>query len=85
MAPELQGLYRRLSDAEEHLQEWHNTSHVPTKSELCKVQHALSHVDDHYHEGFFRVNGKMPDGQAVLASKLHHAHGLLREFEINAA
>lgn len=83
VAPALQPLYRRLSNAEHSLQEWHDTGHCPSKSELTRVQSDLARVDNHYEQGSFKVNGQVPEGQAILATKLNHAHALLREFEMN--
>lgn len=81
VASTLQPLYRRLSNAEHSLQEWHDTGHCPTKQELCHVQSDLARVDKHYQQGMFKVNGDIPEGQAIMATKLNHAHALLREFE----
>lgn len=80
--PALQPLYRRLSDAEHSLQEWSDLGHHPSKTELIHVQNALSYVDNHYEEGMFKVDGHIPEGQAIMATKLNHAHTLLRHFEM---
>jgi len=81
IAPKLQPLYRRLSNAEHSLQEWQDTGYAPSKKELTHVQSELSKVDDHYHEGMFKVGGDIPEGQAILATKLSHARALLHGFE----
>lgn len=82
VAQELVGLYRHIAHAEALLQEWHDTGHHPTKGELCNVQKELSKVDEHYEEGAFKVDGQVHEGQAILATKLNHAHCLLRDFEV---
>jgi hypothetical protein len=82
VAPTLQPLYRRLSSAEHSLQEWHDTGHCPTKQELTHVQSDIARIDKHYQQGMFMLNGDIPEGQAIMANKLNHAHALLREFEI---
>ncbi len=81
VAPELMPVYRRLSDAGHHLEEWRDTGHNPTKQEICDIQNKLSWVDAHYEEGSFKVNGKAPEGQAILATKLNNARTILHQFE----
>jgi hypothetical protein len=85
VAKDLEPLYHRISNLEHTLQEWHDLGHHPSAKELRKVQDSLQHVDAHYEQGQFKVNGNAPEGQAILANLLEKAHARLREFEVEAA
>lgn len=52
-----------------------------TEKDVAKYRNRLEAVDKHYVEGKFVVDGKVPEGQAVLAEMLEKAHALIQELQ----